>query len=236
MRCQLARAAFDLFVPPICSHCKLGLASIAGLCNDCQLLLDQCHIPPEELPGQTLSGRKVLGLWYYRNGSPLRSLHRLAKYGENDRVAHWLGQRLGAHLRMLPQKRGDHSPFQWNDCLCVPMPSHPARVVDRGMDSTRWMGRGVADELDLMLAPDLLKRTRLDLSQSQIHGSDRTSNVTGAFTCAQQPASNVLLIDDIVTTGATLDAAASVLESRGHVVRIAAVGFRRELFSYTRYR
>ena len=236
MRYLLARAAFDLFIPPICSHCKQGTASSVGLCSDCRVLLSQCHIPPEELPGLTLSGRKVVAAWYYRNGSPLRTLHRMAKYGENERVALWLGKKLGVRLKLLPSNLGDFSQFEWNDWLCVPMPSHPARVLDRGMDSSRWMARGVAEQLDITLTMDLLSRTRLDPSQSQVDGSGRTKNVTGAFTCARQPAGNVLLIDDVVTTGATLDAAASVLEARGHHVKLAAVGFRRELFAYTRYR
>ncbi|MDA0683913.1 MAG: phosphoribosyltransferase family protein [Bacteroidetes bacterium] len=241
MRYQLARAAFDLFIPPVCFHCTRGQAVDIGLCRQCKDLLTECEIPKRELPGQTLSGRNVYAVWYYRNGSPLRSLHRLAKYAENERVAYWLGKQLGRkmsrHREAMLQMPGPLHDMVTDrtEWVCVPVPSHPARIMERGLDSTRWMGKAVAEELKMRFAPELLKRIRLDTSQSQVDGSDRAGNVIGAFSCDDRAVCHVLLIDDIVTTGATMEAAASVLENRGHRVKLAVIGFRREMFAYTRY-
>ncbi|MDA0377911.1 MAG: phosphoribosyltransferase family protein, partial [Bacteroidetes bacterium] len=79
---------------------------------------------------------------------------------------------------------------------------------------------------------DLLRRTRLGAAQNDLDREGRLKNVRGVFEASGplETGYRVLLVDDIVTTGATLDAAAGALEDAGAHVAIMALAFRRELF------
>lgn len=191
------------------------------LCLTCHRILATCRIPLVELPGWTPSGRPCTGVSYYRAGSPLRSLHHAAKFHADEAACDLMGRMLVRGLRHVPRV----------DAV-VPVPSHPARLRDRGLDLTGRLGEAVARATGAPSRPDLLCRTRLGAAQNDLDREGRIANVRGVFeaSTAMEPGLRVLLVDDVVTTGATLDAAAEPLERQGALVFLAALAFRRELF------
>jgi ComF family protein len=106
------------------------------------------------------------------------------------------------------------------------VPLHPARLRSRGYDQALELARPLARALSLPLRTDLLRRVRATEAQSSLHAAERLRNLEGAFAGSEGarrralPA-HVALVDDVMTTGATLHAAADALLHAG-VARVDA--------------
>jgi ComF family protein len=108
------------------------------------------------------------------------------------------------------------APLPRPDAL-VPVPLHRARLRQRGYDQALELARPLVRALDLSLRDDLLQRVRFTAPQSELSAAGRRRNLRGAFAvnaAAPLPA-HVALIDDVMTTGATLWAAADALKRAG---------------------
>jgi len=101
--------------------------------------------------------------------------------------------------------------------IIIPVPLHPRRLRMRGFNQSLELARPVARKTGRPLAPRALRRTRPTTPQFQLEPSQRASNIKGAFAAdsAQVRGRRVLLVDDIMTTGATLEECARVLLEAG---------------------
>lgn len=99
----------------------------------------------------------------------------------------------------------------------VPVPLHRRRLRRRGYDQSLELARSLARALALPLRDRMLQRCRATAPQSRLGADARRHNLRGAFAVAESPAlpAHVMLIDDVMTTGATLQAAASALRRAG---------------------
>jgi ComF family protein len=158
--------------------------------------------------GKPFSFCGTVALGWYRQDLK-ECLHRL-KYGGRSNLAKPLGQLLGRRVA----EEG------WPDLAAiVPIPLHPQRLKERGYNQSRLLARQVATSLALPLT-DLLIRTQNTLPQAKMSRSERFGNLQGAFQLKTPPpyplaGKTLLLVDDIFTTGATLEAASALLMSRG---------------------
>ena len=104
----------------------------------------------------------------------------------------------------------------------VPVPLHQARLRRRGYDQALELARPLATALDLPLRCDLLQRVRATAAQSELDAAARRRNLRGAFRAgARDLPAHVALVDDVMTTGATVHAAAEALRRAG-VARVDA--------------
>ena len=106
----------------------------------------------------------------------------------------------------------------------LPVPLHRARLRSRGYDQALELARPLARALSIPLRADLLRRTRATAPQSRLDAGGRQRNLRGAFTASPGAAAlpaHVVLVDDVMTTGATLHAAALALRHAG-VARVEA--------------
>ena len=106
--------------------------------------------------------------------------------------------------------------------LVVPVPLHPRRLRARGFNPAVLLTRSVARAAASRVAPRALHRTRSTPSQTGLDRAARRRNVAGAFICGQPLPPTVWLVDDIVTTGATLSECARSLRRHG-ARRVVAV-------------
>jgi ComF family protein len=138
--------------------------------------------------------------------NPIRSAIHFLKYRNHQAVASALAQILAEayhRFRLLAQ-------------VIVPVPLHAARLRERGYNQSELLARQIGYRLNLPVNTSALQRTRSTQSQMTLGYEERHRNVSGAFTCAASvTGQTVLLIDDVCTTGSTLDACAQALKLAG---------------------
>jgi ComF family protein len=139
---------------------------------------------------------------------PLDKLIQAFKYGHRLALAAWLGR----ELTRLALESGLNSTAD----LVIPLPLHPARLRERGFNQALELARPVAKALELPLDFRGCARIRHTPAQAGLPWKQREKNMRGAFCCARDlPGRRVLLIDDVMTTGASLDECARTLKRRG---------------------
>lgn len=135
---------------------------------------------------------------------PIRELILRYKYKNNRHLAHAFA------LEMADFPREEAS-------LLLPVPIHPVRRRERGFCQTTELCRELALRTGLPLAPRGIKRLRNTSSQTQLDGAARLLNIKDAFAAdsARVGGRNCILVDDVVSTGATLSECASALRAAG---------------------
>ena len=205
----------QLLFPPKCVLCGNVLESgEQDLCKDCRL--DAPEYPNRKIKLQFLDS--FAAVWYYE-GSVRKSLLRYKFYGARSNAL--------SYGRLLAMKLLEEYPDGF-DCLTW-VPVSPLRKLRRGYDQVEELAKAVGRELDMVPVP-LLKKVRHNRPQSGIHGeAERRANVLGAYRVpdpAQAAGKKILLLDDILTTGATAGECARVLVTAGakevHCAAVAA--------------
>jgi len=199
----------DLIFPDRCAGCG-GPGGL--LCPACRAKLQP--YPPDEPPAGT-DGATVA--WVY-DATIRRAVHRL-KYGRARRVAEPLGEMLGAALLEHPQPA---------DAL-IPVPLHPGRLAERGFNQSEAIARAAAVSLGIPVLAAGLERSRDTGHQAGLDRRARAHNIAGAFVWrGGPPPRRVLLLDDVLTTGATISACAAALREAG-VAEVRACAVARSL-------
>lgn len=204
----LGDSLLDLIYPPICLGCEEEMDR--GLvCHEClQEIRSQgpllCTIEQEEGQSPLV---KILSLGYYTR--PLNRLIHELKYNGKRSLAPILGQELSRALSSDPLMRSaDH---------LVPIPLHPARQRERGYNQAELLARAISRFSNIPLL-DCLERCRNTRSQIALNDAQRRANVKDAFKLKKgfDPSGGwLILVDDVLTTGATISEAARVLRSAG---------------------
>lgn len=178
---------------PACLHCALPLpahpagASACGACLAAPPPLAEVHAACLYAP-------------------PIDRLLPRFKFHQDLAAGKLLAQLLAECCAALPRP----------DAL-VPVPLHRARLRQRGYDQALELARPLAVALDVPLQPGFLRRVKATAQQSRLDASARAANLRGAFVAIlpPQPPGHVVLVDDVMTTGATLHAAAHALQAAG---------------------
>lgn len=140
----------------------------------------------------------------FRYDFPADRLIHTLKYAHQLAVAAWLGELLARRL--------EDSPCD----LIMALPLHPSRLGERGFNQSVEIARPISAALKKPLLLDALSRVRATPPQADLALKDRARNVRGAFECSLDLAGrNVLLIDDVMTSGATLNECARILHLHG---------------------
>jgi ComF family protein len=217
--CGLPLAGFTLL--PVCPSCWNDLPSQTGAlcacCGEtvgsapglaCETLCRPCRVAPPDF-------RKAVAHGVYQG--KLRTLLHLLKYDGMEPLAKRLGALLAEQILAISDLP--------DDLLAVPVPLYRKKRRTRGFNQSELLARGLLaaltrrrPELHVELAPALLMRQRATESQAGLTPHERRVNVRGAF-AVPRPATvkgrNVLLIDDIYTTGATARACSQALRRAG---------------------
>ena len=196
--CGTCRVEMRPPAPPLCATCGVPLRSpaVATHCRAC------LHHPP----AFTVARAAALYLPPGVGLNPLGTAVRRLKYERRRAVATALGELLASRF-----------PFG-DDVLLIPVPLHRRRLRARGFNQALLLARALARRRGLPIAARALARTRATHAQPGLPAAARRHNLDGAFALrsgARVAGQRVVVIDDVLTTGATADACARVLLAAG---------------------
>lgn len=222
---ELAQGFSHLLFPKLCEGCNSPL--IKGeevLCLQCESLLPftNYHHLPENETALRLSGRvsfrHATSLAYFAQESLLQHLIHGLKYRDRGQNGVFLGQELGKAIAGL----------NWQIDAIIPVPLHRKKEAKRGYNQSSFIAEGVSDVLNLPVLQNVVIRSRSTESQTDKTREQRIENVREAFELKKPElikGKHLLLIDDVLTTGATLESCALSLLSVPQVsLSIATVG------------
>jgi ComF family protein len=202
-----------LFFPRYCSSCNRNLMHYEkAVCMHCLSDLprlhmhDECDNPIERLFWGRVDVRAATAfLSMPRNGISHRLIHRLKYHGDQE-----VGERLGA---LFAHEMLDSNRMKEIDVI-VPVPLHPKKLHVRGYNQCDCIARGMAEVLGAEVSLNNLTRTHFNDSQTRRGRISRWSNVKDIFWVREPEkfeGKRILLVDDVITTGATIEACASSL-------------------------
>lgn len=229
---SILRTYFDdllsLLFPNLCCGCGTSLyAGESQICSSClyQLPYTDHHLHQENKVARQFWGRipchAAMAMLFFRKGGNVQQLIHHLKYSNRPELGVKLGQLLGERLLL--------SPYFKDIDLLVPVPLHIKRERQRGYNQSAAIAQGIAKILQLPLSSSHLLRKAPTDSQTRKGRYLRFENMSKAFEVNNAEAlkgKHILLIDDVLTTGATLEACGSALLQCGvDKVRFATLAF-----------
>lgn len=211
------RYLLDLIFPPLCLACQEVL--ITGeplLCTYCLATLPQVGAPlyQEEVEEKFLGNTAIVAgaaLFHFTKLGPVQRMIHAMKYRHRPSSLRKLGYYYGLLWQRISKEKLD---------AIVPIPLHLRRLEQRGYNQSEALALGIAKALKVPCKPHWLTRSLDTETQTKKSREERMRNVQGAFHVPVTQRCNVadkhiLLVDDLVTTGATLRAAATALTASG---------------------
>ncbi len=200
----LSDGVLGLLFPDRCAGCGRNGALLCAACR-ASIRPYPAHEPPVR-GNDALSHLDGASVAYRFEGALRLAIHTL-KYNHVRRMAEPLGDMLAQHLQAHPQSV---------DAI-IPVPLHPRRLAERGFNQSELLARRLAQVSGIPLLTVGLARCRDTAHQMELDARARQDNVRDAFVWQhpQAPPARVLLLDDVLTTGATIQACAQALRAAG---------------------
>ena len=218
----------SLIYPRHCEACANGLFKHEiYICNHCKLNLPKSNYHKNEHNelSQTFAGRVPLSnsLCFYlfeKSGKVQKLLHAI-KYQDQKELARFIGD-LYAQELVKTTINDDVN-------VIIPVPLHKKKLKQRGYNQSEWFARGLANVLEKPLDVNSFERVHETSTQTKKKKYQRWENVEGIFKIKDHSAlvnKHVLLVDDVITTGATIEAAWLALKDiEGIKISVASIAF-----------
>ncbi len=195
----------------LCLGCQTDLPYQKQACQRCALPLHGVH---DDESGVALCGNclndspaydRVLSVFTY--ASPVDRLIQDLKFHRKLHIARLLGEIMASHLARRVQTRPD---------LIIPVPLHSARLRERGYNQALELARPVARKLKIPIDYRSCERLRATPAQSDLPANERPRNVEGVFSITGNvQGRHIAIIDDVMTTGSTVEELATALREAG---------------------
>lgn len=205
---------FDFFLPRFCPGCNKKLASDEkSVCSDCLssiLIADEYRIQFEY--DKKFKSEKIIKDFYSRfvfeTDKILQDIVHALKYKKQFKLGFFLGEVLGDGIKNR----------DWQIDLIVPVPIHHLKKAERGFNQSDYIVKGLSRSLNIPYSTKLLKRTKHTESQTHLDINQRAINVSNAFKVKNPKlikGKSFLLVDDVITTGATTQECGRALVNGG---------------------
>lgn len=224
---QLLQVLLDVILPPLCHicHCFIPNASTIHICPACRdrlipvvsPLCPKCGIPFSSTGGDHSCSECLTNPPHFDAArapflyeGAIRDLIHSFKY---DQRIH-----LRSPLALMAQQGMNDFLAEQTLQRVIPVPLHRSRLRQRGFNQAVLLGNALSQQLSLPMLPDTLIRTRPTRPQIELTATERFFNVKNAFTVARPEAvagKRILLLDDVMTTGSTMNECARELKKAG---------------------
>jgi ComF family protein len=217
-----------LVFPDFCEVC--GTPLVRGerhICLSCLFKMprtgfwDEADNELEKMFWGRVKIERACALFYYRKGSDFRPMIHKLKYKGKYKIALRLGEELGICLK--------NSVLYQDISMLIPIPLHPKKEKMRGYNQSELIATGMSDIMSLPLEKGNLIRTKFTETQTKKTATERWKNVQSVFDVRDKTGltgEHILLIDDVITTGSTIEACASTLiDNCNCKVSIATIGY-----------
>lgn len=207
------KSLLNLFFPPTCAGCKtILIANENVICTSCrhEMPLTQHHLNPENDAYKKFYGRipveHVSALVYFHKKGIVQELIHSLKYRGQEAIGTVLGEWYAEELKNIPV-------LSTVDAI-IPVPLHPKKLRERGYNQVTEFGNSLAKSLQIPVNTSILFRQVYSKTQSQKNRLGRTEGIDTIFDVSfdeKDHNKHFLLIDDVITTGATLEVCAKAL-------------------------
>ncbi len=213
------RPLYEFIYPPTCAACDSHLSETeTTICAPCWTSLRDVSPADElflEMESRLTAGGNLAGLvsaFHFEKEGTLQALIHELKYNETTSVGIALGEKLGKNIRVF---LGDAA-----IAGVIPVPLYRARRRERGYNQSEFIAKGIRRSTGLSVFPALLKRAKNTSTQTKLNLDERQVNVSKAFELNKRfvrivAGSSFLIVDDVITTGATIQECAHVLKEHG---------------------
>lgn len=202
----------NLIYPKLCVTCGNDLSSNEELmCAKCEYDLPKTMFnkekdnPVEQIFWGRTQIEQATAFFFYMKGSRYQKLIHDLKYRGKKHIGQQMGKKMAMELT--------DSAFSEVDVI-VPVPLHPRKQRKRGYNQSEWIARGISEVFDVPVTNNSLYRKLNNKSQTKKSRFDRWQNVKDVFAVKDEKDftdKHVLLVDDVVTTGATIEACTNKL-------------------------
>lgn len=218
----------SLLFPELCLAC--GESLVGGeelICTSCRydLPFTDFHLKADNIVAQQFWGKINLeaayALCYFSKGGKIQQLMHQLKYKGKQKVGHLLGNIAGTQLAA-------NEVFKTVD-IVIPVPLHKSRLRKRGYNQSICFAEGIAEKLNILVSEHNLVRNRATETQTHRSRFSRFENMQEVFAIIHPGLfenKHVLLVDDVITTGSTLEACgAELLKVKGLKLSIATIAY-----------
>ena len=216
----------SLIYPACCLGCERLLKKNEGkICTKCRLDLPKSfyHLNPNNTVAKRFWGKVnlkyAMAYFIYSKKSIVQNLLHNLKYHDHSELGEILGKWYGSDLL--------ETGFDMYFDLIVPVPLHLKRQKERGYNQSDGFAKGLSEILNIEWKPEVLQRVKANTTQTKKSRFERWKNVNEIFNVKYEHQvlnKNILLVDDVITTGATLEACAKkIIESKCKSVSIATI-------------
>ena len=210
---QLLKNFISIFYPRSCVACGNALMqNESHFCLSCLMHLPETnyhlmeHSPLDYIFEGRVPVEKVASMLFYKKGNKVQHILHALKYKGNKEVGRFLGEMYGRQLLNSPY-------YQSVDCI-MPIPLHPKKFRMRGYNQSEWIAMGLSRSMNIPYFTDVLYRSEFTETQTKKSRFNRWENVKSVFATVdggKLKGKHVLLCDDVLTTGATMEAAITQL-------------------------
>lgn len=210
---RYVRDFINLLFPYVCSACKRELfEGEKSICTSClyDLPFTDFHLYADHAAARLFWGRVqcngVMAMLYFRKGNSVQQIIHSLKYKGQTELGFVLGKMLGERLKLA-------AGYQEAD-LIIPVPLHPKKQRSRGYNQSQCIAEGISAVLHIPVNTTQLLRNRYTVTQTRRTRFSRFENMKSVFIVAEPEVlagKHILLVDDVITTGSTLESCSEVL-------------------------